>query len=206
MNAPRERLEPLTQALDAARQLLDDKAWVEARAKFAELAETAKGLGIDSAYLLWARSLIAEHLDEVEAAFDFICAGVVLDPMHPTLTNRFAEASTALRQQLIASSLTPDGRDPKTMYEALLRAGEADAACHVAMARAHVNAGELDAARGLLDSIALLEPNRVEAWEVAREVARRREDPIALAEAEARLAALADRGAPYGMPSPRTRC
>ena len=206
MNANRAQVEALNGAIEEARNLLERKVWDEAQEKFTEVHEEARGLGIESPYLLWARSLIAEQLGEVEASFNFVSAAVALDPMHPTLTNRFAEASAALRRQLLASSRTPDEHEPRVMYAALLRAGEADAACHVAMARAYLRDGELEAAWTLLDSTTLLEPTRVEAWELKREVSLRREDPATTAEAEARLADLAVRGAPYGMPSPRTRC
>lgn len=204
--ASREQVEALKLDISEARGHLDREAWTEARDGYLAVQEKAQALGIESAYLLWALSLAQEKLGDAEESFRLVCAAVVLDPMHSTLSGRFSEAAEALRRRLEFASKRPERQHPARLYQALLRAGEADAGSHVAMARAHLAQGELEEARKLLESTTLLDPTRGEAWKLLAEVARRRGDAAAAEQAESRLGELSRCAAPYGVPSPTASC
>jgi len=204
--ASREEIQQLNDDLSEARDCLDREEWAPAREKYLVAQAKAQSLGIESPYLLWALSLAQERLGEVEESFRLVSAAIVADPMHPTLTNRFSEAAAALRQRLEFASRHPAGKHLARIYQALLRSGEADAGSHVAMARAELAQGDVEAARKLLESTTLLEPSRIEAWRLMAEVARKQGDVAAAAEADSHVAELEGREAPYGVPSPPTSC
>lgn len=204
--ATREQVEELKSELSEAKGHLDREEWALARDRNLAVQEKAARLGIESAYLLWCLSLAQGKLGDTEEAFRLISAAVVLDPMHSTLSARFSEAAEAMRRRLEVSSKSSDHALPERIYQSLLRAGEADASSHVAMARAFLAKGALQEARALLESTTLLEPTRTEAWRLLGEVTRKQGDVSAAAAADARAAESGGHAAPYGMPSPLTSC
>ncbi len=207
MSATREQVEEMKDELEAAKKLLDREEWLQARPKYTSLLERAVSLGIESSYLCWGLSLAHERLGDVEEAFRYASEAVVADPMHPTLCYRFTEAAEAMRKRLeLSSKKNDDEHLPGRIYAALMRAGETDAQCHLAMARAHLARGQLDAAWTLLESTTLLEPAGVEAWRLLAEVARRRGDAVFAEESEARARALEGQSAPFGIPAPLSSC
>ncbi len=207
MSATREQVEALKTEVEAAKRLLDAEDFEPARDAYVALLAKAADLGLESSYLHWGASLAWERHGDPEASFRAASAAVLADPMHPAHCERFVEAATALRRDLCAQSLEPAqhaavGR----AYALLVHAGEADARCHVAMARVHLAAGRLDAAWKLLESTTLLEPSLADAWTLRAEAARRRGDEPTAASSETRARTLGQQATPFGIPSPNASC
>lgn len=211
----RGHLDEMRDELESARELLEGGKPEEARQKYEAVLEELEAEGLESAYVFYGlaetwryeRAQDPERtLEGLERGFAACCEAVRLDPIHPAHQEQFAGFGERLRQRLCAFAQLPDDAAAPRLYATLLRAGEADAACHVAMARYLAGHGRGEEARRILKATVMLEPACAEAWRLLAEVARGAGDGPCVAECEARAAALAEVPAPFGVPSPDALC
>lgn len=134
-------------------------------------------------------------------------------PAHPGTSTRTREGLhrrrlTAANQfwlrALLADPARPPG-EPSTprLYALLLRTGEADVPCHLAMARHLADSGKHEEALRLLDAVTLLAPASRDAWLARAAFERARGDEAAAASCEVQAAALAAADVPVVAPAPR---
>ena len=142
----------------------------EARTRFKAIEEEAGKLGIRSGDLEWYLARVLDNLGEPVAAFDHVLAALELDPLAAHINRSFDIIVERLHSALSAA---PAEEDVQPIYERLRRAGAADEACHVAMARRLVAAGRTDEAIALLDSVTRLYPNYRDAWVELMEAAKK---------------------------------
>lgn len=211
----RAHLDEMKAELESAQELLEGGQPEEARRQYEAVREQLEAEGLESAYVFYGLAETWRHeraqtpqrtLEALERGFEACCEAVRLDPIHPAHQDQFAHFGQRLRTFFCAPAQLPDEAAAPRLYATLLRAGEADAACHVAMARHLAGHGRGEEARRLLKATVLLEPACAEAWRLLAEIARGASDGACAAECEARAAALAEVAAPFGVPSPDALC
>lgn len=211
----RTRIDELKAELESAQELLEGGQPEEARQKYEAAREQLEAEGLESAYVFYGLAETWRHergqtperaLEALERGFAACCEAVRLDPIHPAHQEQFAHFGERLRKRLRAHGQYPNEAVAPRLYATLLRAGEADAACHVAMAEHLASHGQAPEALRILRATVLLEPSCTEAWGLLAELARGAGDDASAAEYAARAAALTEVAAPYGVPSPDSMC
>lgn len=205
MTPTREQVQELNRELRETEGIGEDDL-PQVRDRLLALRARATALGIRSAHLDARLAQALLGLEALEEAFAAISRAIVLDPVHPSMGSLFMKIVNALRDRLDRASHDAADDAPPRLYDALSRAGETDARCHVALARHHLARGRTADARALLDAVTLLEPARADAWALLAEAARADGDGPRADELAARADALRDATTPFGIPSPVARC
>lgn len=209
MTTARDAIEALRRELSATRELLEAREVEPARRKYREIEAAMAEVGVESAYVLYCLAETyrgAPETTELEAGFELCCRVVRLDPIHPAHQEQFAEYGNALRQRLEVHSRRPREPHAPRLYETLQRAGETDAACHVALARYLAANERFGEAMKLLEATVLLDPGRGDAWQLMADTARKAGREADAARYEARRAELAGLDVPFGVPAPSAVC
>jgi hypothetical protein len=126
--------------------------------------------------------------------------------MQPAHLQQFAQFVQKLRARLEAHGRGRRQRHVPRLYETLLRVGEADARCHVVMARYLMRRECWDEAKQLLDATVLLAPGHKDAWVLRAQLARRLGVEAEAEACDRRVAELALAPRPFAVPTPATRC
>ncbi len=199
MRIDRKRLEHLTGEVTRAWHLAEndreDEGLDLARAVCAELERA----GRPSGYALWHVALIANKKGDLEMAFDFITRALEADPVAAPLRNSFGGITRRLRGALADEARA--AADPSTprLYDLLVRAGEADLGCHLAMVRWCAATGDHDRARTLADAMTTLHPLERATWLTSAAAARAAGDHELADRATAEAAALEGEAVPFAV-------
>lgn len=200
MGISRKRLEQLTGQVSRAWQLAEEGNAAEGLELVKEVcAELARG-GRASSYALWHVALIASRLEELEMAYEYVTKALEVDPVAAPLRKSFTAITGRLREAL--GDEAREAGDPSTprLYELLVRAGEADLGCHLAMVRWCSATGDHARARALAGAMTTLHPLDRGAWLGAAEAARAAGDHDAAARATAEAALLDGAPVPFSLP------
>jgi tetratricopeptide (TPR) repeat protein len=203
---PDIRIRAIVADAQRAQQLLDSNEYAQARELFTAVRTRAAKLGLDSAYLAWGIAVTSDYLGELEVAFNTICESVAKDPLNPASQHSFEVVAGHIRTTLADPARAPDDPSTPRLYQLLLGAGEADVACHVAMARHLAHEGKTAEAMQLLDAVTLLAPVSRDAWLQKAALARTLGQDEVAAECEGQAAALATAQVPFGIPATRAAC
>ncbi|MCM2332949.1 MAG: hypothetical protein NDI82_03270 [Anaeromyxobacteraceae bacterium] len=199
MRIDRKRLEHLTSEVSRAWQLAEngkeDEGLDLARTICAELERA----GRSSAFALWHVGLIANKKGDLEMAYDFIARALEADPVAAPLRKSFGGITHRIRGALAAEERT--AADPSTpkLYDLLVRAGEADLGCHLAMVRWCAATGDHARARVLADAMTTLHPLERASWLTSAAAARAAGDHELAARATAEAAALEGDPVPFAL-------
>jgi tetratricopeptide (TPR) repeat protein len=200
---PDLRMRSIVSGAQRAQEHLDRGEHREARDAFTEVRARACKLGLDSAYLSWGVAVTSDYLGELDVAFTTISESIAKDPLNPAAQRSFDIIAGHIRESLANPSRSPDDPSTPRLYRLLLEAGEADVACHLAMARHLAHAGEPEAAMRVVDAVTLLAPASRDAWVQKAALARAAGDEALARECESQAAALATTSVPFGIPPAR---
>lgn len=203
---PDVRIRGLLNDVRSATEMISNDAHAEACELLEGVRARALEAGIDSPYVNCSLAVCFEKLDELEAAFEAICAAARHDPFAPPVQGVFNSVAWKLRFALAEPERALDDPSTPRIYEALMATGECDVQCHVAMARYLSAAGRHDEAMRLLDAVTLLANVSRDAWATKAAVARAsgREELARSCETEA--ASIAPRHLPFGMADAGCAC
>ncbi|MGC4114234.1 MAG: tetratricopeptide repeat protein [Myxococcales bacterium] len=153
-----------------AQELLDKERYDDAR----EILERAHAFLTDegqrSSHVLWLLAVTCDFLDDLPQALHYAEQAVDLDPASPALRRSYEIVVERLRTA-VGEARPGDEETPK-LYELLIRADEADAGSHLAMARWHAESGNPAEAWRVLEALTVLAPSHREAWSLKATVAR----------------------------------
>jgi hypothetical protein len=162
--------------------------------------KVAGQLGLTSGALFWHAAVANDYAGNWEAAFEHITRALDLDPLSEPFRTSFGIITNRIRGALTQADRAVDDPSTPKLYELLLRAGEADVACHAVMARYAAATGDLAKAKAIADAAALLFPASPEAWKVKSEVAAKAGDTATVQACAVELAALGDPMVPFAVP------
>ena len=194
------RVQRMLQDMRRAYDLTQERKPEEALELYRALLGEAQGLTLESAHLLWALAVAADYSGELEMAFDYIVRAIEKDPLAPPFRNSFELIARRLRAALAAPERARDDASTPRLYELLARAGEADVASHLAMARHLAATGAPEKATELARAVVLLYPAAREAWLCAAELARAQGDAEAATRYGAEAALLDGEPVPFAVP------
>ena len=197
---PDIRMRSIVAGAQRAQEHLDRGEHQEARDAFVEVRARACKLGLDSAYLAWGVAVASDYLKELDVAFTTIWESIAKDPLNPAAQHSFDIIAGHIREALADASRAPDDPSTPRLYHLLLEAGEADVACHLAMARHLAHAGDREAAARIVEAVTLLAPASRDAWLQKAALAQAAGDEALARECEAQAAALATSQVPFGIP------
>lgn len=199
MRIDRSRFEQLENEVGRAWKLSEDGNPGEGLQVVCAVCNELAQAGRTSGFTLWHVALIATRMGELEMAFDYITQALESDPIAAPLRRSFVSITHQMREALAAG--TREATDPSTprLYDLLVRSGEADVGCHLAMVRWCSAAGDHARARALADAVTALHPLDREAWLCAAEAARSAGDGDSAARATAEAAALCDEPVPFAL-------
>lgn len=174
-------------------------AHADALQLYRELQRELEALGLDSAWVHWARAVAHDYQEEFDMALSAIRQALELDPLSPAAQQSFDIIVRRLRAHL--HSLPVEHESIGRLYGLLQQSGDVDVPTHLLMARHCAATAKLDRAEALLESLALLAPAAREVWVERARLARRRGDLAAAAgfEAEAHARCLPD--VPFAIPT-----
>ena len=158
--------------------------------------EKARGMGLESGFVLWNLAIVADNLGELELAFDYVHRALTTDPLAQPFRNSFDIVVKRIRAALADDARAVDDPATPRLYDILASAGEADVMSHVAMARWCVAGGDLPRAAKLVEALVTLYPGDPDSWRCKADVARANGDT---GTADECMAEAAVRG---GMPEP----
>ena len=158
--------------------------------------EKARGMGLESGFVLWNLAIVADNLGELELAFDYVHRALATDPLAQPFRNSFDIVVKRIRAALADEARAVDDPATPRLYDILASAGEADVMSHVAMARWCVAGGDLPRAAKLSEALVTLYPGDPDSWRCKADVARASGDA---GTADECMAEAAVRG---GMPEP----
>ena len=117
-------------------------------------------LGARSGWLQWQLAIGFDASGAPEKGLPEILMAIELDPLVPPFRHSHGVIVAHLREKLLAAEPAAQG----ALYDVLLQAGEADEACHLAMAKTFAARGQEERARRVLQALTVLSPACVEAW------------------------------------------
>lgn len=165
------------------------------------LLARARPLGIQSSDLLLLAANAAYHGGEIAAGLDYCLRAVAIDPLSPVLRDALAFHVAQAQEALAAKDRASDDPSTPALHALLVRAGRADAASHVAMARHLWHQGRRAAARTLVEAVTSLAPHSSEAWALRGELAVAAGDVVTAEHCRAACAAAGADGAEPALPS-----
>lgn len=181
----------LAEACHRLQRLLDERELVAASALIAEVIVTAKRLGIRSAFIAFVNAIYADYSGDAIGAFHFIQEAIAMDAAAPPYRHSEAVIIRRLRSNLTAPDRDPANTDTPRIWALLATIGEADDACHLALARFHVaRSNDLEAMR-IVDAVTTLAPGNRDAWLLKASIATRLGDEQLATRARAEAAAAA---------------
>ncbi len=181
----------LAEACHRLQRLLDERELVAASALTAEVSMTAKRLGIRSAFICFVNAIYADYSGDAVAAFNFIQEAIAMDPAAPPYRHSEAVIIRGLRRRLTAPDRDAADRETPRIWALLANIGEADDACHLALAGFHVaTSNDLEAMR-IVDAVTTLAPGNRDAWLLKASIATRLGDEQLATRARAEAAAAA---------------
>ena len=154
-------------------------------------AELAR-LGARSGWLQWQLAIGFDASGAPEKALPEILMAIEFDPLVPPFRHSHRVIVGHLREKLLAAEPAAQA----ALYDVLLQAGEADEACHLAMAKTFAARGQEERARRVLEALTVLSPGCVEAWVAlaARHLAQGRAEQAREASLELEAAMLGGAG------------
>lgn len=200
MNFKSKKLAPIAGAIQRAIELHNEGQHGEAVKACDWALGEARKLGVASAALSWHAAIAHDNAGNLEAAFDHIRRALELDPLAEPFRNSFGIIVGRIRAALTDEKRPADDPATPRLYDLLVRAGEADVACHAAMARYAAATGDLAKARALADALTLLFPASAEAWGCRSEVAAKAGDVATVEECARELAGLGEASVPFAIP------
>jgi len=175
--------------LSEAQDLMDARDYEKARDLLLEVEVDIQRASIRSAHVHWLLGITLDNLGDLPMALSHIEKAIELDPLAVPFHRSFDIVTNRIRASLVAPERDPGDESTPRLYELLVRSGEADTGCHVAMARHHLHAGELDEAMRLLVAVTTLDPLHHEAWVLTAALARKAGDAELAERAEIEAAA-----------------
>lgn len=187
-------------AIKRSVELVNERNFEEAVKACRWAIAEAKKLGLASGALFWHAAVADDYAGNWEDAFDHINRALALDPLAEPYRSSFTIITGRIR-----GALTDAGRpvdDPATpkLYEMLVRAGEADVACHAAMARYAAATGDLARAKAIAEAATLLFPASADAWRCRSDVASKAGDAATVEACAVELAGLGQPLVPFAIP------
>lgn len=180
----------LAEACHRLQRLLDERELVAASALTTEVIMTAKRLGIRSAFIAFVNAIYADYSGDVVAAFNFIQEAIAMDVAAPPYRHSEAVIIRRLRSTLTAPDRDPADTETPHIWALLATIGEADDACHLALARFHVaKSNDLEAMQ-IVNAVTTLAPGNREAWLLKASIATRLGDEALAGWARTEAAAL----------------
>ncbi|MGI5863848.1 MAG: hypothetical protein ACOX6T_17580 [Myxococcales bacterium] len=162
--------------LSEAQDLMDAKDYERACDLLLEIEADVQRASIRSAHLHWLLGITLDNLGDLPMALLHIEKAIELDPLSVPFHRSFDIVVNRIRAALLAPGRDPGDASTPRLHELLVLSGEADADCHVAMARHHAHAGELEEAMRLLAAVTTLDPLHREAWALTSALARKAGD------------------------------
>jgi len=190
MSTPHFERAGLIRELHQAKELLDQKQYLDARSAFERVYDHAAAVGAPSSYVCWLLAVCCDYLHDHANAVRWILEAVELDPLTLAAEHSRTVIADRIRRALISGEPTLDGPDTLGLYELLVRLDAADLSAHLVAARHHAAAGSVDVAIKLLDAITMLHPRDRVAWMTLMEIARAAGRELEAARAEAALLAI----------------
>lgn len=187
-------LDTIEGELDKIRASADKAEWPEVRERLVETRRHLDHLCIRSAYVLWLSAVAADMTENLEEAVAFVRQARAIDHFQTDFI-RSEQVIFHHARSLLSDRAASGDVGGLRIYELLLLHGEADGSSHLAAARCHLAADNVDAASKLADALVLLFPGWPEAWRLKAEVARRARNETLAVEMDAR-ALTAGRPAP----------
>ena len=143
--------------------------------------EKARGMGLESGFVLWNLAIVA-------------------DPLAQPFQNSFDIVVKRIRAALADEARAVDDPATPRLYDILASAGEADVMSHVAMARWCVAGGDLPRAAKLSEALVTLYPGDPDSWRCKADVARANGDVGTADECMAEAAVRGGAPEPFAVP------
>lgn len=180
----------LNEASQRIEELMEARDYQGAQRNAEDLAARARKAGVRSAHLTWLLAIVADHLEQSLAAFTLIQEALSMDPLAPPFIR--SERIICRRMREALCNPAREATDPETprIWEALVRAGAADDACHLALARHHLAKGNALQALRVVDAVTTLSPTFGDAWVLKVAIATELGDKHLATTAEAEATAL----------------
>ncbi len=192
MNFKSDKLKPVVEAVKRSVELVNEGNPAEAvKASRWAIAEAGK-LGVTSAAIFWHAAVANDYAGNWEDAFENITRALALDPLAEPYRRSFTIIADRIRAALTAEDRAADDPSTPRLYDLVLRAGEATAECHAAMARYALATGDVGKAKAIADATALLHPAAAMAWKCKAEVAAKLDDTATVQACAVELAALGE--------------
>lgn len=173
-----------------ARDAVDREDYEDANAALLKLRGELARQGLRSAHVAWSLAVACDGQGDFEQALEYIREALELDPLALPYQRSYDVIIERIRKLLGDEARSPADPTTPRIYELLMRAGEGDAACHLAMARWHFHAGDHAAAMKLLEALTTLNPASRPAWLCRAQVARAMGDEATAARADIEASAL----------------
>ena len=178
-------LDDIQGQLDKIRASADKAEWPEVRERLAETRRHLDHLCVSSAYVLWLSAVAADMTENPEEAVAFVRQARTIDRFQTDFI-RSEQVIFHHTRSLLNDRAASGDVGGLRIYELLLLHGEADSSSHLAAARCHLAADNVEAAGKLADALVLLSPGWSEAWRLKADVARRARNETLAVEMEAR--------------------
>lgn len=200
--ATKKTTDRLLGELRRAYDLVQERQATEAVEAYRAALAEARQAGLDSAHLHWAFSVACDYSGDLEMAFEQITIAIEKDPLAPPFRHSFELITGRIKAALADEQRAADDASTPRLYALLQRAGAADVASHLAMARYLVATGKAEHARALVDAVTLLHSGAREAWELKARLAAAAGDVATAEQARIEAAALGDAEPAFAIPGP----
>ena len=149
-----------------------------------EVEKEAADLGIDSAYVHWAKAICLDYALNLLDAWNEISTAMKIDPLNPAIEHSFNIIAGRIRMSI---AINPTDDATEKLFNLLRRASKCDETSFVAMGKFLLHNNRGDEALNLLTAVTTTSPSFRDAWTMKAIIAKKlgKEELAAEASAEA---------------------